>query len=51
VNTKVTVKATLIALEGKKLIFDVETFNEKCKVGFGKYEQHIIDLDDFLNKN
>lgn len=51
VNTKVTIKATLIALEGRKLRFEVEAFNERCKIGFGKYEQHIINLDEFLNKN
>jgi fluoroacetyl-CoA thioesterase len=49
-NTKVTIKATLIAIEGRKLHFDVEAFNERCKIGFGKYEQHIINLNDFLSK-
>lgn len=50
VNTKVTVKATLTAIKGKKLCFAVEAFNKKCKIGFGEYEQHIIVLEDFLNK-
>ena len=50
VNTKVTIKATLITLEGRKLRFNVEAFNEKCKIGFGEYEQHIINLNEFLNK-
>ena len=51
VNMKVTVKATLIAIEGRKLRYNVEAFNEKCKIGFGIYEQHIINLGDFLSKN
>jgi fluoroacetyl-CoA thioesterase len=50
VNSKVTVKATLMTLEGKRLRFNVEAFNEKCKIGFGEYEQHIINLNAFLNK-
>jgi len=50
VNAKVTVKATLISVEGRKLRYDVEAFNEKCKIGFGSYEQHLINLDGFLNK-
>lgn len=50
IGAKVTIKATLIAVEGRKLIFDVEAFNEKCKIGFGRYEQHIIDLSKFLHK-
>lgn len=32
VNTKVTVKATLTAIKGKKLCFAVEAFNKKCKI-------------------
>lgn len=51
VNMKVTVEATLTAVEGRKLRYDVKAFNEKCKIGFGTYEQHIINLDNFLNKN
>ncbi|MEK6263774.1 MAG: hypothetical protein N2B06_03250 [Clostridium sp.] len=50
VNMKVTVKATLIAIEGRKLRYTVEAFNEKCKIGFALYEQHVINLNDFLNK-
>jgi fluoroacetyl-CoA thioesterase len=50
VNTKVTIKATLMTLDGRKLRFNVEAFNEKCKIGFGEYEQHIINLNEFLNK-
>lgn len=51
VNMKVTIKATLIAIEGKRLRYNVEAFNEKCKIGFGIYEQHIINLGDFLYKD
>jgi predicted thioesterase len=50
VNTIFSVKATLIAIEGRKLRYSVEAFNEKCKIGFGIYEQHVINLDNFLNK-
>ncbi len=51
VNMKVTIKATLTAIEGKKLRYNVEAFNEKCKIGFGTYEQHVINLGNFLNKH
>lgn len=51
VNMKVTIKATLIAVEGRKLRYDVKAYNEKCKIGFGTYEQHIIKLENFLNRN
>lgn len=51
VNMKVTIKATLIAIEGRKLRYNVKAYNEKCKVGFGIYEQHIINLEKFLSKH
>lgn len=34
VNEKVTIKATLIGIEGKKLRFDVEAFNERHKITY-----------------
>ncbi|WP_102399346.1 thioesterase family protein [Haloimpatiens massiliensis] len=51
INMKVTVKSTLTSIEGKKLCYNVEAFNEKSKIGFGTYEQHIINLESFLDKN
>lgn len=48
INMKVTVKARLKLIKGKKLLYDVEAFNENCKIGFGEYEQAIINLDKFL---
>lgn len=51
INMKVTVKATLIAVEGKKFRYNVEAFNEESKIGFGIYEQSVINLTDFLDNN
>lgn len=51
IDMTVTVKAVLTAVEGRKLSYSVEAFNENCKIGFGLYEQHIINLEDFLNKS
>ena len=51
INSKVTVKATLVAIEGRKLSYTVEAFNEKHKIGFGIYEQVIINLEKFLSKD
>lgn len=50
VGMKVTVKIILTEIEVKKLIYEVEVFNEKCKIGFGTYEQHVINKERFLNK-
>jgi predicted thioesterase len=50
INTKVKVKATLAEVNGRKLVFNVEAFNEKCKIGQGTCEQHIINIKSFLSK-
>ncbi len=50
VHMRITVKSTLESLEGKKARFNVEAFNEKTKIGCGIIEQHIINIEDFLNK-
>lgn len=50
IDMKVIVSATLISIDGKKLIYRVEAHNEHNIIGFGEYEQHIINLDHFLNK-
>lgn len=51
VDSKIKVKAILTSIDGSKLSYDVEAFNDKCKIGFGTYEQHIIEVDKFLNGN
>lgn len=50
VGMKVTAKAELLSIEGKKLIFRVEAFDETEKVGEGTHERYIIELSRFLEK-
>lgn len=50
VGMKVSVKATLTSIEGRKLRYEVEASNETSKIGFGIYEQHVINLENYLNK-
>lgn len=47
-----TVKAiaTLTAIEGKKLTFSVEAFDDKDKIGEGTHERYIIDIDKFITR-
>ncbi|MCK8817661.1 thioesterase family protein [Natroniella sulfidigena] len=44
---KVTAKAELIEVDGRKLIFKVEAEDEVEKIGAGRHERFIIDLDKF----
>lgn len=50
VGMKVRAKAELIGLEGKKLTFKVEAFDESEKIGEGIHERYIIQLSRFLEK-
>lgn len=47
----VTVKATLTAIEKRKLTYDVAAYYGDNKIGFGSYQQHVISLEKFINKN
>jgi fluoroacetyl-CoA thioesterase len=47
VGMTVRVKATLSALEGRKLTFAVEAHDEKEKVGEGVHIRYVVDLADF----
>jgi fluoroacetyl-CoA thioesterase len=50
VGMKVTAKAELAEIEGKKLTFKVEAFDEVEKIGEGLHHRYIINLDKFIQK-
>lgn len=47
VGMKVTVRSELLAVEGRKLVFRVEAYDEREKAGEGIHERFIIDLERF----
>ena len=50
IGQKVTATATLVSIEGKKLEFRVEAFDEIEKIGEGMHGRYIIDAAKFLDK-
>lgn len=46
----VMAKAELIEIDGKKLKFKVEAFDEVEKIGEGLHSRYIIKLEDFLER-
>lgn len=50
VGMKVKAKAKLIKIQGKKLHFEVEAYDEKNKIGEGTHIRYIINIDEFLNR-
>lgn len=49
-NMKVKAIATITEVEGKKLTFSVEAFDEKEKIGEGTHGRYIIDAEKFLKR-
>lgn len=47
---KVTAKAELIEMNGKRLLFRVEAYDEKELIGEGTHERYIIEESKFLAK-
>jgi predicted thioesterase len=50
VGLKVRVKATLVEVSGKRLIFDIEAYDEQDKIGEARHERYIIEESRFLKK-
>lgn len=50
VGMKVYAKAELLGIEGKKLTFRIEAFDEQEKIGEGTHERYIIELVKFLDR-
>ncbi|RLG52141.1 MAG: thioesterase [Thermoproteota archaeon] len=50
VGHEIIVISELTAVEGRKLIFKVEAFWKGNKIGEGKHERYIVNLERFLDK-
>jgi len=50
VGKKVSATATLVAIDGRKLTFEVEAVDENGVIGKGVHERAIIDIQRFMSK-
>ncbi len=50
VGVGVRAEATLQAVEGRKLVFRVEAFDETEKIGEGTHERAVVNRDRFLSR-
>ncbi len=50
VGMEVKATAELVEVDGRKLLFKVEAYDEKEKVGEGFHRRVIIDLEQFASK-
>jgi fluoroacetyl-CoA thioesterase len=47
---QVRATAELIEIDGRRLIFNVEAFDEKRKIGEGQHERFIVNLERFIQR-
>ncbi|HEV2582970.1 MAG TPA: thioesterase family protein [Ktedonobacteraceae bacterium] len=47
---QVRATATLSEIDGRRLVFTVEAYDEHQKVGEGKHERYIVNLERFLQR-
>jgi len=51
IGLKVRAVAELMEIDGRRLVFRVEAFDEKEKIGEGTHQRYIVQLDKFMAKN
>src|SRR6266704_4181974 len=47
---QVRATAELIEIDGRRLVFKVEAYDEKQKIGEGRHERFIVNLERFLQR-
>lgn len=50
IGAKIKVKSTIIAEEGRKVVFKVEVYYKDKKIGEGIHERIIVDEKEFMKK-
>ena len=50
VGMEVTAKSELVEIDGRRLVFQVEAFDERGKIGEGEHERFIVDNVKFQQK-
>lgn len=51
INAKITISATLIKIDNRKLYFNIEAFEHNKKIGFASHERFIVNIKKFMSKN
>ena len=47
---KVRATAELVEIDGRRLVFKVEAYDEQKKIGEGQHERFIVNLERFLSR-
>lgn len=50
VGVKVWAEAEIIETDGRKLVYIIEAYDEKEKIGEGRHERYIVNCEKFMTK-
>ncbi|NLK39599.1 MAG: thioesterase family protein [Clostridiales bacterium] len=50
VGKRVSCSAALVEIDGRRLVFDVQVFDDAGLIGSGKHERFVVNIEKFLNK-
>ena len=50
IGMEVSARAKLVEIDNRRLVFEVEAFDKLGKIGEGKHERFIIDIEQFQAK-
>lgn len=50
IGQQVRATAKLIEIKGRQLVFNVEAFDERQKIGEGQHERFIVNLEQFIKR-
>lgn len=50
IGAKVTCKAEISEVNGKRIAFNLEAYDEKGKIGEGTHKRYIINVKEFINR-
>lgn len=49
-NKQITAKSTLVSINKKELLFQIEAFEENKQIAFATHKRAIIQIDSFMEK-
>lgn len=50
IGQRVRATAELVEIDGRRLVFNVEAYDEQKKIGEGQHERFIVNLERFLQR-
>ena len=50
IGARVICKSVISEIDGRKITFNVEAYDEKGKIGMGTHRRYIINIEEFISK-